>query len=78
MISKQIILSASPLLSLCLRKYKFSTKYKKYNINNKYKYKFSTTLDKVIFLVRNEINFIVEAGRTGHDMHMESFEPRKR
>lgn len=35
-------------------------------------------LDIVIFLVRNEINFIVEAGRTGHDMHMESFEPRKR
>ena len=25
-------------------------------------------LDNVIFLVRNEINFIVEAGRTGHDM----------
>ena len=35
-------------------------------------------LDKVIFLVRNEINFIVEAGRSGYDMHMESFEPRKR
>ena len=35
-------------------------------------------LDKVILLVRNEINDIAEAGRTGHDMHMESFEPRKR